>query len=66
MTLLLNEGIMLVVATLWQDVFWSVLTLLCIHVSSIVFYYAKQKLHATQLPVYWSIFPPKGMITQKL
>ncbi|GAU47230.1 hypothetical protein TSUD_107660 [Trifolium subterraneum] len=31
-TLLLNEGIMLVVATLWQDVFWSVLTLLCIHV----------------------------------
>ncbi|XP_027341590.1 ABC transporter G family member 3 [Abrus precatorius] len=32
MTLLLNEGIMLVVATLWQDVFWSVLTLLCVHV----------------------------------
>jgi hypothetical protein len=31
-TLLLNEGIMLVVATFWQDVFWSVLTLLCIHV----------------------------------
>ena len=36
MTLLVNEGIMLVVATLWQDVFWSLLTLLCIHVSSIV------------------------------
>ncbi|CAL5200243.1 unnamed protein product [Lathyrus oleraceus] len=32
MTLLLNEGIMLVVATLWQEVFWSVLTLLCVHV----------------------------------
>ncbi|KAK7324914.1 hypothetical protein VNO77_28856 [Canavalia gladiata] len=32
MTLLVNEGIMLVVATLWQDVFWSVLTLLCVHV----------------------------------
>ncbi|CAI8592412.1 unnamed protein product [Vicia faba] len=31
-TLLLNEGIMLVVATLWQEVFWSVLTLLCVHV----------------------------------
>jgi len=52
MTLLLNEGLMLVVATLWQDVFWSVLTLLCIHVSSIVFYHVKQKLNATQLPVY--------------
>lgn len=35
MSLLVNEGIMLVIATLWQDVFWSVLTLLCIHVSSI-------------------------------
>ncbi|KAG4972252.1 hypothetical protein JHK84_038329 [Glycine max] len=33
MTLLVNEGLMLVVATLWQDVFWSVLTLLCIHVA---------------------------------
>ncbi|KAK2370881.1 ABC transporter G family member [Trifolium repens] len=27
-----HSRIMLVVATLWQDVFWSVLTLLCIHV----------------------------------
>lgn len=36
MTLLVNEGIMLVVATLLQDVFWSVLTLLCLHVSSIL------------------------------
>lgn len=35
MTLLVNEGLMLVIAPLWQDVFWSVLTLLCIHVSSI-------------------------------
>ncbi|KAJ7981037.1 ABC transporter G family member 3 [Quillaja saponaria] len=32
MSLLVNEGIMLVVASLWQDVFWSVLTLLCVHV----------------------------------
>lgn len=33
MTLLVNEGLMLVISTLWQEVFWSVLTLLCIHVS---------------------------------
>ena len=33
MSLLVNEGLMLVIATLWQDVFWCVLTLLCIHVS---------------------------------
>ncbi|KAI4322302.1 hypothetical protein L6164_022010 [Bauhinia variegata] len=32
MSLLVNEGLMIVVATIWQDVFWSVLTLLCIHV----------------------------------
>ncbi|KAE9600588.1 hypothetical protein Lal_00045963 [Lupinus albus] len=32
MTLLVNEGIMLVVATLWQDVCCSVLALLCIQV----------------------------------
>ncbi|KAJ7947860.1 ABC transporter G family member 3 [Quillaja saponaria] len=32
MSLLVNEGLMLVVASLWQDVFWSVLTLLCVHV----------------------------------
>ncbi|KAI4334353.1 hypothetical protein L6164_019055 [Bauhinia variegata] len=32
MSLLVNEGLMLVVATIRQDVFWSILTLLCIHV----------------------------------
>ncbi|KAL4359494.1 hypothetical protein AHAS_Ahas08G0083000 [Arachis hypogaea] len=32
MTLLVNEGIMLIVAALWQDVLGSLLTLLCIHV----------------------------------
>ncbi|XP_028756917.1 ABC transporter G family member 3-like [Neltuma alba] len=32
MCLLVNEGLVLVIASLWQDAFWSVLTLLCIHV----------------------------------
>ncbi|KAF7805623.1 ABC transporter G family member 3 [Senna tora] len=36
MSLLVNEGLMLVIATLWQDLFWSVLTLLCIHVVMIL------------------------------
>lgn len=31
--LLVNEGLILVIAALWQDVFWSILTLVCIHVS---------------------------------
>ncbi|KAJ0021061.1 hypothetical protein Pint_32091 [Pistacia integerrima] len=30
--LLVNEGLMLVIAALWQHVFWSILTLVCIHV----------------------------------
>ncbi|XP_044483521.1 ABC transporter G family member 3-like isoform X1 [Mangifera indica] len=30
--LLVNEGLMLIIAALWQDVFWSILTLVCIHV----------------------------------
>ncbi|KAJ0084818.1 hypothetical protein Patl1_30613 [Pistacia atlantica] len=30
--LLVNEGLMLVIAALWQHVFWSILTLACIHV----------------------------------
>ncbi|KAF5744739.1 ABC transporter G family member 3 isoform X1 [Tripterygium wilfordii] len=30
--LLVNEGLMLVVTSLWQDIFWSVLTLVSIHV----------------------------------
>ncbi|KAK6234639.1 hypothetical protein SCA6_009976 [Theobroma cacao] len=32
MCLLVNEGLMLAVASLWQNVFWSVLTLVTIHV----------------------------------
>ncbi|GLT65812.1 hypothetical protein SLA2020_382200 [Shorea laevis] len=32
MCLLVNEGLMLVVVSLWQDVFWSILTLVSIHV----------------------------------
>ncbi|XP_028808094.1 ABC transporter G family member 3-like isoform X1 [Neltuma alba] len=36
MTLLVNEGLMLVVSTLWEEAFWSVLTLLCIHVVMIL------------------------------
>ena len=32
--LLVNEGLTLVVASIWQDAFWSILTLVCIHVSS--------------------------------
>lgn len=32
MCLLVTEGLMLVVVTIWQDVFWSILTLVCIHV----------------------------------
>ncbi|KAM1495355.1 hypothetical protein ACFXTH_029725 [Malus domestica] len=32
MCLLVNDGIMLVVVSLWQDVFWSTLTLICIQV----------------------------------
>lgn len=31
--LLVNEGLMLVITALWQDVFWSILTLVCLHVS---------------------------------
>lgn len=34
MCLLVNEGLMLVVVTLWRDVFWSVLTLVSTQVSS--------------------------------
>lgn len=30
--LLVNEGLTLVVASIWQDAFWSILTLVCIHV----------------------------------
>ena len=33
MCLLVNEGLMLAVASLWQNIFWSVLTLVNIHVS---------------------------------
>lgn len=33
MCLLVNEGVMLLVVSLWQDVFWSILTLVSIHVS---------------------------------
>ncbi|GFZ20420.1 ABC-2 type transporter family protein [Actinidia rufa] len=29
--LLVNEGLMLAVVTIWQDIFWSILTLVCIH-----------------------------------
>ncbi|XVE59048.1 hypothetical protein DITRI_Ditri05aG0013600 [Diplodiscus trichospermus] len=32
MCLLVNEGLMLAVASLWQNIFWSVLTLVTIHV----------------------------------
>ncbi|XP_022732384.1 ABC transporter G family member 3-like [Durio zibethinus] len=32
MCLLVNEGLMLAVASLWQNIFWSVLTLVIIHV----------------------------------
>lgn len=34
MCLLVNEGLMLLVVSLWQDVFWSILTLVSVHVSS--------------------------------
>ncbi|KAL6967179.1 ATP-binding cassette sub- G member 3, variant 2 [Sarracenia purpurea var. burkii] len=30
--LLVVEGLMLAVVTIWQDIFWSILTLVCIHV----------------------------------
>ncbi|PSR89933.1 ABC transporter G family member 3 like [Actinidia chinensis var. chinensis] len=30
--LLVNEGLMLAVVTIWQDIFWSILTLVCIQV----------------------------------
>ncbi|GMP88848.1 hypothetical protein CsSME_00040679 [Camellia sinensis var. sinensis] len=30
--LLVNEGLMLAAVAIWQDIFWSVLTLVCIHV----------------------------------
>lgn len=33
MCLLVNEGLMLVVVSVWQDVYWSILTLISIHVS---------------------------------
>lgn len=33
MCLLVSEGLMLVVAAIWKDVFWSVLTLVSTHVS---------------------------------
>ncbi|XP_059626840.1 ABC transporter G family member 3 [Cornus florida] len=32
MCLLVNEGLVLVVASIWQDIFWSILTLVSIHV----------------------------------
>lgn len=32
MCLLVNEGLMLVVASIWKDVYWSILTLISIHV----------------------------------
>lgn len=32
MCLLVNEGLVLVVATIWHDIFWSILTLVSIHV----------------------------------
>lgn len=32
MCLLVNEGMMLALATAWLDLFWSILTLICIHV----------------------------------
>ncbi|KAE9461226.1 hypothetical protein C3L33_06829, partial [Rhododendron williamsianum] len=31
MCLLVNEGLVLALVTIWQDVFWSILTLVCIH-----------------------------------
>lgn len=34
MCLLVNEGLVLALVTIWQDVFWSILTLVCIHVST--------------------------------
>ena len=36
MCLLVNEGLVLTVVSLWKDVFWSVLTLVSVQVSSIV------------------------------
>ncbi|GAY59729.1 hypothetical protein CUMW_196740 [Citrus unshiu] len=32
MCLLVNEGLMLVVASIWKDVYWSILTLISVHV----------------------------------
>ena len=34
--LLVNEGLMLLITSLWQHVFWSVLTMVFIHVSFII------------------------------
>lgn len=34
--LLVNEGLVLAVTSIWQDIFWSILTLVSIHVSSIL------------------------------
>lgn len=36
MCLLVNEGLVLAVVSIWKDVFWSVLTLVSIQVSSII------------------------------
>ncbi|KAL8115551.1 hypothetical protein AgCh_022161 [Apium graveolens] len=33
MCLLVNEGLVLVITSVWQDIFWSILTLVSIHVS---------------------------------
>lgn len=33
MCLLVNEGLVLVVASIWHEIFWSILTLISIHVS---------------------------------
>ena len=40
MCLLVNEGIVLAVVSLWKDVFWSVLTLVSIQVSAVISYEA--------------------------
>lgn len=40
MCLLVNEGLVLAVVSLWKDVFWSVLTLVSIQVSAVISYEA--------------------------
>lgn len=37
MCLLVNEGLVLVVASIWKDIFWSILTLVSIHVSHLFY-----------------------------